>query len=366
MDTTTHSVSRRQLGAVRRAACLALCVFMTAPTLAVRPVAAADFDYSGLKLGIPAVLATHPFYQDQFKWIKAVAERDGWGPVTIVDANLNDLKQISDFQSLAAQGNNAFVLDFLPTAAQGLTDVVASLPAHSCVVAASATPITGAEWFIQPHREGGEAAGEAAAKWINDNQGGTASIFVGRRPDNYPIEQRAEGFKDAISRLAPNATVVAEAKAIGGTEGAGVIADALQAHPDITVIYQPDDASAIGSLAPLAEVGKAGPTDAWVGGFDGNSENLDKIAAGDNPLQFTWSNMNSLLAISIATELEKCYRGEQVSPAVRYSGVPTTADNVDMVQRINNDAFSPEAQNLLKTYLTPVDHAYKTGEQYTP
>lgn len=123
----------------------------------------------------------------------------------------------------------------------------------------------------------GQAAGEYAARLINEELGGQASVAILDYPDVANVVVRADAIRAAIEANAPDAVIVGNY--LGGTTEFGLASmeTALVEHPEINVVVSINDAGAYGAMQAL---GNAGRSDAIIVGIDAEPRALELIAAG--------------------------------------------------------------------------------------
>ena len=92
------------------------------------------------------------------------------------------------------------------------------------------------EYLVDAYNTG-YACGESAAKWIKETYGDEKVEWALQDLPKYPeIIDRANGIKDAIEELAPNAELVATQPAEVMEDGQKNAENFMQSHPDIKVI----------------------------------------------------------------------------------------------------------------------------------
>jgi ABC-type sugar transport system substrate-binding protein len=320
------------------------------------------------RVGIPSPLAQNGFYVEQYKNYRLEASRHGL-KVDVVDAAGNQLKQVEGAETMLAQGYNALILDYFePEPFLGVA--IEAKNKNIGVFALAGKPLTHAtqNWVTDEHAFG-YGVGQTAGKWVMRVKGGQASVGIGTRPDNSAIGVRVQGFIDGIKSVAPNVVIAGQAKALGAQEAAATVANLLQAHPDIRVWYMAGgDEEGLAALTPLAEKGFKTADDAFVGCTNASDASLQKIGAGDNPLQATAASVaNTFGAVAIMREVEKWLDGQKVSPTIKYGGVLVTKDNAGQYKTWTGNLEDPNLKSVYDQVITPSSEESVTpGQQKVP
>ncbi|HJQ75647.1 MAG TPA: sugar ABC transporter substrate-binding protein [Acidimicrobiia bacterium] len=237
-------------------------------------VAAACGDGAGgseeVKFGIPSPLATEPGEHNINLGITCYAETIGAEVVTL-DANLDVNKQITDFDSLLAQGAN--VLPFLaldPNAFEGPFERAAEAGA---VVIELYNPNSAAPGMVY---EDSRKAGEDAVQLVEETFPDGAKALVIGGPPVPAIIERVGGFVDNAE--AAGIEILEQADNLqDNVEDARVLAeDLFTKHPDVQVVFGFNDNAAIG--AGLAAEGRG--LDLMIFGINGTQEGIDAVLDG--------------------------------------------------------------------------------------
>lgn len=126
---------------------------------------------------------------------------------------------------------------------------------------------------------GNEAAGTMAAKALSEQIGGSGDVILITLPGQLNHDERAQGFKDALSKTYKNIKLVATGNGKGDqTEAAKVTAGFLQSNPNVKGIFCTDATSGVGVATAVKEAGKAGQVK--IVSFDTDKGTLDSIKSG--------------------------------------------------------------------------------------
>lgn len=291
------------------------------------------------------------------------AEPGNGEAITVVDANGDSAKQHTQFDAFVAQGCNVIVP--LVLTADGWEEQVANAVSKGIgVFNHSASAIGGMTQNVGLGQyEGGYGVGEEAARWINENMGGTAEVGVLAILNDPQLQLRGQGFKDALAKDAPGATVVGEVNAQTKDEGAAGAANLLQAHPGISVLYAAGDDPGLGALAAATEAGKTDPKAFFLGSTDGTAASFEKIGEG-GIYQSSWSFNFPFSATQLQRDIETFLRGGTVQPTRIQSGTLVTTENLADVQAMLSNPQAPEVQDLYADYMKYSDVPLGTNQPF--
>ncbi|SDZ59512.1 monosaccharide ABC transporter substrate-binding protein, CUT2 family [Asanoa ishikariensis] len=224
-----------------------------------------------LVYGIPSPLSTEPGEHNINLGITCYAEKNG-GKVITLDANLDVNKQISDFDSLLAQGAN--VLAFLPLDQKAFTAPFGrAKDANAIVVELYNAKTTAPGGVYEDSRE----AGADATKYVAEKlPNGAKALLIGG-PPIPAVTERMEGFKE--NAAANKITILEQADNLKDNvnDARALADDLLTKHPDVQVIFGFNDNSAVGAgLAAKAR----GMKDVIIFGINGTPEGIAAVKDG--------------------------------------------------------------------------------------
>jgi ribose transport system substrate-binding protein len=173
----------------------------------------------------------------------------------------------------------------------------------------------------------GQTIGTAAAGWINEKLGGKCEVAVIDYPLIPDIIARADGIKDAINTLAPNAQIVAQATAATAQKGMEITENFLQAHPNIKVIASIGDGGAIGANEAVKAAGK-NSNDFGIFSADATDEALSKIVNGESIRMSVLLDNPRGKAKDIMDLAMNLMNGQGQGAVTYTSQIPITAENV--------------------------------------
>ena len=314
-------------------------------TTAVAAPAATAAPEDPIVVGVPAIIATHPFYVEQYRYFQHEANRQG-AELVIVDSaptgDLNEVQMLDDAYALLESGVDAIIMEYI-NPEPFLDFQVEAASRGVCVLNESQTPLTGAQNWNEDNYQGGYAVGVNAGEWAQAHGFDSPKMAVIVRPDNPPILARSNGFVDGVQSVVPGAEVVAEAQAIGPEEHAAAFANMAAANPDAQIWFAPEIDSGVAGLAALDEQGLNDPDQVFVAVTNVSEAGLEVLAAGDTPLQAAYMySKNNLSSIQMFRDALACARGESRPPTVYMLGSVVDTDNLADIQQMLKDLDSSD------------------------
>lgn len=156
--------------------------------------------------------------------------------VTVQNSNNDATTQVSQIENFIQAGMDAIIVAAVESNAvedvcKEAQDAGIKIIAYTQVIENS-----DAEYLVDAYNTG-YACGQEAAEWIKQVYGDEAIEWALEDLPKYPeIIDRANGIKEAIEKLAPNATLVATQPAEVMEDGQKNAENFMQSHPDIKVI----------------------------------------------------------------------------------------------------------------------------------
>src|SRR5690606_1163709 len=200
-----------------------------------------------IKIGVSVADQSNPFYIEILDGMKS-ALRDG-DELIVMDAAFDPAKQITDIEDMIQQGVSVMLID--PVDSKGIQASLNACEAANIPVIAYNAPVEDSSKVVSTVASdnfmAGQLIGEELAKELN----GTGKVVM----LTYNVAQvcldRANGFKDAISKY-PDIQIVAEQEIQPGVDTAlPVMENMLQSYPDLTGVFALNDPSAIGCAAAV-------------------------------------------------------------------------------------------------------------------
>lgn len=220
-------------------------------------------------------------------WAELVQEAQTYGAtkdmsVTYVDAANDAAKQVSQIENFIQQGVDAVIICAVESNA--LADVTKKAQDAGIKVVGYTQVLTNydAQYLVDAYNTG-YANGEAAAKWINANFDKSETVEWGLMdlPRFPEIIDRANGIKEAIAELAPNAKLVATAPALTAEDGVANAENFLQANPNMKVIATIGGGGAVGGNEGVKSAGITDYSKFGLFGIDATENEIQNIINGD-------------------------------------------------------------------------------------
>ena len=177
------------------------------------------------------------------------------GNLTYVSCESNAPKQITQIENFVSSGVDVLIVH--PADPEGVESACKQARDKGIKVISWDDDLKNADiaWLIDNHKLG-YTIGEAAAKWINDKLGGKAEVAILNYPQLPILLERGNGIKEAITKLAPNATIVAETSAINPAEGISKMETIFQAHPNVKIVGCIGGGGSVGANEAAKAAGK--------------------------------------------------------------------------------------------------------------
>lgn len=220
-------------------------------------------------------------------WAELVQEAQSYGAeegmsVNYVDAQSDAAKQVTQIENFIQQGVDAIIVCAVD--AKSLVDVTAKAQEAGIKVVGYTQVLDNydAQYLVDAYNTG-YANGEAAANWINENYADEKVVEWGLMdlPTFPEIIDRANGIKDAIAELAPNAKLVATAPALTAEDGVANAENFLQANPNMKVIATIGGGGAAGGNEGVKSAGITDYDSFGLFGIDATENEIRNILNGD-------------------------------------------------------------------------------------
>jgi ribose transport system substrate-binding protein len=195
---------------------------------------AASSKEKGVKVGMTIQDLSNPTWAGYCQAIKKEIQSQG-GSLDFVSCESNVNKQITQVENFVARGIKVLIVHAADPA--GIEDALKQARGKGVKVLAWDDDLKNADlaWLIDNHQLG-YLIGEQAAKWIKEKLDGKAEVAILNYPQLPVLLQRGNGIKDAITKLAPQAKIVAETSAINPGEGISKMETIFQSNPNVKVV----------------------------------------------------------------------------------------------------------------------------------
>ncbi|MDF3288153.1 ABC transporter permease/substrate-binding protein [Streptomyces silvisoli] len=253
--------------------------YVLAAVVAAALVGAMSFLHGGAssttpKVGLSLSTMNNPFFVQIRAGAQAEARQLGVD-LTVTDAQNDASQQANQLQNFTSEGLGAIIVNPVDSDAAG-PSVRSANKARIPVIAVDrgVNKADTAALVASDNIEGGELA----ARTLAEKLGGKGSIVVLQgQAGTSASRERGAGFAEGLKAY-PGITVVAEQPAdFDRTKGLDVMANLLQAHPDVQGVFAENDEMALGAIKAL---GSRAGTSVSVVGFDGTPDGLAAVKAG--------------------------------------------------------------------------------------
>jgi ribose transport system substrate-binding protein len=211
-------------------------------------------DKKGVKVGMTIQDLSNPVWAG---YCQALQKKIGsmGGNLTYVSCESNAGKQITQIENFVSSGVDVLIVH--PADPAGVEAACKQARDKGIKVISWDDDLKNADiaWLIDNHKLG-YIIGEAVAKFINDKLGGKAEVAILNYPQLPILLERGNGIKEAITKLAPNATIVAETSAINPAEGISKMETIFQAHPNVKVVGCIGGGGSVGANEAAKAAGK--------------------------------------------------------------------------------------------------------------
>lgn len=260
-------------------------------------------------IGVTLLTQMDSFYKDLEAGVRDEAKARGFD-VVVVACQMDPTKQAAQIEDFVAQrvsailaapcDSNAVVPSLAGPERAGIPVFTADIAAHGGKIVSH---------VASDNVQGGRLAGEALASAL----GGKGKILVIDQPEVASVQERVQGFKEAIAKY-PGITIAADLSG-GGTrdQAAKVMEDALQAHRDLRGVFGINDPTA---LAATGVIEAAKRTDVVVIGYDASDEARAAIKKG-GPLKAEVTQDPRKIGMTAIDVIAKYLAGEQVPPVIK-------------------------------------------------
>lgn len=220
-------------------------------------------------------------------WAELVEEATAYGSeqglsVNYVDARGDSAQQVTQIENFIQQGVDAIIICAVESNALSAVTARAQEAGIKVVGYTQVLENYDAQYLVDAYKTG-YANGEAAANWINENYPDEPVVewALMDLPMFPEIIDRANGIKDAIAEIAPQAELVATAPALTAEEGVANAENFLQANPDLKVIATIGGGGAVGGNEGVKSAGVTDFDSFGLFGIDATENEIQNIIDGD-------------------------------------------------------------------------------------
>lgn len=256
-------------------------VFAEADTMTMEEVIAAVKESevpSDIKLGYVIMNLANPWFVQVGKGFEDACAEMGIEKPLLIDSKYEVSKQVTDVETLVNDEYNGIMIS--PIDQNALMDVVDAANAAGIVTSCAAQSQDNVDFrYIVEEYTYGQAIGQNAANWINENLGDQEEVQVAIiSQDNVEdVIARGDGVQDTLEKECPNVNIVVRQAGDTPEGGLQIIESALAAYPDLQVVVATNDSGGIGGYQALVNAGYTGDDPVAVFSGDATDEALNDM-----------------------------------------------------------------------------------------
>ncbi|HVG47270.1 MAG TPA: ABC transporter substrate-binding protein [Rubellimicrobium sp.] len=274
--------------------------------------------------------SNNPWRIAETKSFQDTAAECGWN-VIVTDAGGSAAKQVSDVDSMIAQGIDVLFLPpreedpLIPAVmraqAAGIPTFLVDRSVNPDVAQAGTHYVAflGSDFVDQ---------GRRAAEYMMENFEGDAGniIELEGTTGSSPANDRKTGFDEAIAADSKFTILESRSGDFSRDEGRRVMETLLQAHPEVNIVYAHNDEMAIGAIQALEAAGRKPGEDVFIYSIDGTRDALQAIIDGKLEVTVESSPFFGPLACDV---MKRYAAGETIEPWVKVEDRIFTPENAE-------------------------------------
>lgn len=280
-----------------------------------------------LRIGMTVQDLSNPTWAGYCKAIAAEAEKNG-AQMSYVSCVSNVGTQITQIEGFVAREVDVLIVH--PADPHGVEAACKEARSYGVKVFCWDDDIENADvrWLIDNHALG-YVVGEQASKWIDDKLDGKANVAILNYPQLPVLLARGNGIRDAITKLSPESTIVAESSAINVDEGIEKMETIFQANPNVKVVACIGGGGSVGANEAAKAANKV-TDDFGVFAVDATKPELDAIKKSEAVrMSVIVTGTDQDVAEQVYGMAKKLSMGHEIPARVYRKLIPVTAANVD-------------------------------------
>lgn len=280
-----------------------------------------------IKVGMTVQDLSNPTWSGYCQAIQKELKANG-AKMSYVACESNVSKQMEQIENFVARGMDVIIVH--PADPAGIESACKEARARGVKVIAWDDDLENADtrWLIDNY-DLGVMVGKEAAAFIDEKHGGKAEVAILNYPQLPILLQRGNGIRDTITKLAPNATIVAETSAINPDEGITKMETIFQSNPNVKVVACIGGGGSVGANEAAKAAGKDAD-DFGVFAVDATKPELDAIKNGEAVrMSVIVTGTDEDVATTVYGFVAKLAAGEEIPARVYRKLIPVTIENVD-------------------------------------
>lgn len=237
---------------------------------------------SDLKLGYVCMNLANPWFVQVVEGFEAACKEMGLEKPLTVDSQYDVDKQVSDIETMVNDEYDAIMIS--PIDQNALTDVVTKANDAGIVTSCAAQSVDIVDFrYIVEEYSYGQAIGQNAANWINENLADEdeVQVCIISQDNVEDVIARGDGVQDTLEKECPNVNVVTRQAGDTPEGGLEIVESALAAYPDLKVVVATNDSGGIGGYQALVNAGYTGSDPVAVFSGDATDEALNDMLQDD-------------------------------------------------------------------------------------
>lgn len=300
---------------------------------------------TGKTVGVIYLTEAHPYYQAHMKWTEDFASKCGIKLVEI-DGKADAAVMTTAMEQLIAQKVDGIIFALLDPAAADpvINDALkAEIPVVTFAIKQGANahvPFVGIPEGVATEQAGIEAAKRFHAKFGADV---AAKLVIVDCPAIASVVDRSNGFIKGFTATDPKATVLARVD--GGClreKAVKAMEDAIQAHPDVNVVYGGNADNSLGALAALQGAGLGTSDKVFLVSHDGTEPEILELVKPTSALKLSVANRPMELSQATIETLGEVVAGKRAMAEdsnVLVEAAVLTPDDLAALQKFLADEY---------------------------
>ncbi|GAA0485649.1 ribose ABC transporter substrate-binding protein RbsB [Salinibacillus aidingensis] len=257
-----------------------------------------------LTVGLSVSTQNNPFFVTLKEGAEAAAEEQGID-LTVVDAQDDSAKQVSDVEDLIQQGVDILLIN--PTDSAAIVSAVESANSADIPVITVDRSAEGGD-VVAHIASDNVKGGEMAANYIVEQINGEGKVVeLEGIPGSSAARERGEGFHNVVDEEEGIEIVAKQTANFNRSEGLTVMENIIQGTDQIDAVFAHNDEMALGALQALSA---AGLEDVTVVGFDATDDAVKAVEEGR--LAATIAQQPTLIGEKAIETAVKVSKGESV------------------------------------------------------
>jgi ABC-type sugar transport system substrate-binding protein len=226
-------------------------------------------------------------YKPLWRGAQEAGKRRGYQLLQSYD-NLEPVKQIDELNTWIAQKVNGMCI--LPLNESAMAPLINKAHQAGIKWSTYAGSLPGEDGYCWwNNAQGAQLFAQDCAKWINKNLPGNGPVEVALFTQDSTVNgrQRVRGGFDALKKLVPRATVVAQTAGVAAAEVYTAMQSVISAHPHVNVVICISDDGAVGAAKAFLATNpsSARVNQMYIMGYDGSLPAMKTALTGSSPLR---------------------------------------------------------------------------------